>query len=186
MSSIFVATQPLFRAFPASIHNDVSFVLERMPSEGSVHTVAIGPVSIRGESLTIPSRIYHDEPGSVSVSAVQTRHKVILDCIYSRHHNGFVREKHLRSLIHSTEFFVPPFVVQLLGEYVIEMQQFLAEHIDRFKEEPYATFVAENPAFMELTRKRIISYWDCYYRRVTRNYRDFVGYKVWTVLTAKQ
>ncbi len=176
------ALRKLAAAFPSSIRSDARFALQHVLEEGSVHDHSIGLVIMQGEALVIPSRIYFDPPGSAAMASLNPRQRAIVDCVFSRHHDGFLREKHLRALFYSSERFVPPFVIQLLGEYVIEIQQVLAENIDSLRKEPYLSFVAENPAFMELTRKRIISYWDCYHRRVTRHYRDFVGYKVWMVM----
>ena len=37
-------------------------------------------------------------------------------------------------------------------------------------------FVASNPDFVRLTRARVASYWDCYFRRTPR--RDHVGFRL--------
>ena len=73
--------------------------------------------------------------------------------------------RHLRRLFPSADAWVAPFVVQLLGEYVLEIVQLLAAHLDDLKAEPYKQFIVENPGFLSLTKQRMISYWDCYYRR---------------------
>jgi hypothetical protein len=63
-----------------------------------------------------------------------------------------------------------PFVLQLLGEYIIE----ICEDIRRFAEVDLASrpawarevrsFADENPDFIVLTQQRATSYWECYYR----------------------
>lgn len=63
-----------------------------------------------------------------------------------------------------------PFVLQLLGEYVIE----ICEDIERFAgtrldERPVwaahvREFRDENADFVALTRQRAMSYWECYHR----------------------
>jgi hypothetical protein len=60
---------------------------------------------------------------------------------------------------------VPPFVIQLAGEYVIEIISAIRDRIDHFDPPLYRSFLIQNPAFYELTRQRIYSYWNCYHRR---------------------
>jgi len=38
------------------------------------------------------------------------------------------------------------------------------ENVRYLRQETYSRFVAENPAFIRLTRQRAISYWNCYFR----------------------
>lgn len=59
---------------------------------------------------------------------------------------------------------VPPFVIQLLGEYVIEIQSLIHKNIDVIMNPIYAQFINDNSEFISLTRQRIISYWNCYHR----------------------
>ena len=40
----------------------------------------------------------------------------------------------------------------------------------------YKEFLCANPAYLELTEQRVISYWDCYYRNIRRE--DYVGFKI--------
>lgn len=73
-----------------------------------------------GESVTIPSRIYHDEPNADVVRSLSGIQQVILRCRYSRHCDGSVRRRHLEQIVRLDEAWVVPFVVQLAGEYVVE------------------------------------------------------------------
>ena len=68
-------------------------------------------------------------------------------------------ETNLREVISSPLGWGPPYVVQLLGEYVIEIHHFVQESIGYLKHETYSRFMEENPAFIGLTRQRAISYW---------------------------
>lgn len=98
-------------------------------------------------------------------------------CLYTRHHDGFVRQRALQRVLASDETWTIPFVVQLLGEYVIE----ICEDIRRYAEtdlpqrlemiRELQTFAADNHGFIVLTRQRATSYWQSYYRR-PHLYRD--------------
>lgn len=73
-----------------------------------------------GESVTIPSRTYHDEPNADVVRSLSGIQQVILRCRYSRHCDGSVRQCHLEQIVRLDEAWVVPSVVQLAGEYVVE------------------------------------------------------------------
>jgi hypothetical protein len=139
-------------------------------------------VRLGGEDIRIPCRIYSSEPDGRSAGALSDAQRVILSCLYARHHDGFVREKYLGHLLHSAEAWVSPFVLQLLGEYVLEIILVIANEIAALRSDPYTAFVAGNPGFLELTRRRIISYWDCYYRRQFPTFRHYPGFQVFNAM----
>ena len=123
---------------------------------------------VAGEPVAIPDRIYNPSPRFIRrLSPVE---KLVVAGIYSRHHDGFVRQRWLGMLLDADEPWVAPFIVQLLGEYVIE----ICRDIERFARselpahsalrQHLSAFLADNPCFAELTKQRAISYWACYYR----------------------
>jgi len=144
--------------------------------EPSAHD--IGPVVIDGEVLHIPARIYSPEVGAEGLVGLTAPARTALECLFTRHHDGHVREKYLRAVISSRLSWVPPFVIQLLGEYVAEIHLTIREHVDELDGEAYRQFVAENPAFIELTRQRVASYWNCYYRTSGSRLRDYAAHQV--------
>lgn len=75
-----------------------------------------------------------------------------------------------------------PFVIQLVGEYVLEIlvtiQHGLAE-LDTpgtSQHAAYGQFLAGNPGFLALTSQRVTSYWNCYYRSKYPDRRDYPGH----------
>jgi hypothetical protein len=66
--------------------------------------------------LYIPARIYSPEPPLDAQDLLTETAKMVLGCLYTRHSSGRIREKHLRTIISSSQPWVPPFVVQLIGE----------------------------------------------------------------------
>jgi hypothetical protein len=86
----------------------------------------------------------------------------LLDCLFTRHHDGIVRQKHLALIICSHNIWVPCFVVLLVGEYVVEILQVIQENLTHLETSTYADYVRANPEFLALTEQRVISYWDCY------------------------
>lgn len=126
---------------------------------------------LQGETLLIPHRIYNPEPSPGQVRGRVGDELTVLGCLYSRHHDGFVRQRSLAVMLRSRQPWVVPFVVQLLGEYVVEItvdvERFTRETLPRRPEQrrTFATFLAENPGYTRLTEQRATSYWSAYYRR---------------------
>jgi hypothetical protein len=167
---------PLVRAFPSGIQEDVKAVLACLPRDP--HSLRIGSysVNVRGETLSIPYRVYHDI-SKIRIRPLSRFQVEILNCILSRHADGFVRQRSLEQILGSNHTWVPAFVIQLVGEYVVEILELIDRNLDSFDPEIYSEFVTYNPKFIELTAQRIESYWDCYYRRRT-NRAEYVGFRI--------
>jgi hypothetical protein len=168
----------LLNAFPRSLKNDVESVLDILPFEvnnvklcdGKIHKVEnlihldFQTVLLEGEHLSIPNRLYFNEPELEKEQKLTNSQKVILNCIYLRHHNGYVRQCHLEK-INSNEYWITPFTFKLLGEYVLEILEVLDGQLDNNKLDNYKRFAIENPKYYQQTENRMISYWNEYYRR---------------------
>ena len=120
-------------------------------------------VCVGDEVVSIPYRIYYDPPvlQTIKLTGLESE---LLDCLFTRHHDGFVRQKHLAQIIRSRDIWIPCFVVQLVGEYVIEILRVIQENLPYLETSIYAGFVRANPEFLALTaEQRVISYRHCYY-----------------------
>lgn len=150
------------RAFPTSEAEAVGAAIERMPPADLVHADA-EPAWVAGEQVWLPGRLYNP-PIALDGAGVQD---TILRCLYTRHHDGFVRQRAVEDLVNAVQPWIIPFVVRLAGEYVIEIVELIAARLDLSDpatRECYGGFVVKNPAFMALTRQRATSYWAAYYR----------------------
>lgn len=124
--------------------------------------VAPRPIQVQGEPLLIPYRV--DFPASEAPRPRTLLEAKILACIFSRHHDGHVRQAQLGTLLGNSDAFLVRFVVQLIGEYVFEVVEAIAARGEVLAEPRYRAFVLENPEYMERTRQRVMSYWNAYYR----------------------
>ena len=132
-------------------------------------------VSVGPETLTIPYRIYHD-PSLIQPKGLTGTQARLLARLLTRHHNGVVREEHLRKILDSKEEWTPPFVVQLVGEYVVEIINEIRDGLKRLDPGLYGSFLRENPAYYQLTKQRVFSYWNYYYR--DREKTEYAGFRV--------
>ena len=179
----------LVGAFPAYLSDDVRAAVSIIPftnpvrlADGESHNLdffvtEFKPqiVAMGSETIQLPYRVYFNEPDSKVIETLSDRQHILLRCIYLRHHDGHVRQKHLEHLSGVNEAFLCPFAIQLLGEYVIEILDVL-EHVFS---EPFVSVTAEflnaNQFFWKQTQSRMISYWNEYYRNQCPDLHQYVG-----------
>ncbi|MFF3976308.1 hypothetical protein [Streptomyces sp. NPDC001828] len=162
----------LAAAFPSCLADDVRDVLAVVPDAGLSPVSPVSPfeVEVQGETVAIPSRIYNDEPEADRQQPLTSTQRVILHCLYTRHHDGRVRQRHLEQIVACGEPWVVPFVLQLAGEYVLEILEAIVRGLPGMsapgsaQRRLYGEFIARNPAFFARTERRVVSYWSCYYR----------------------
>ncbi|MBA0050639.1 hypothetical protein E0L36_06920 [Streptomyces sp. AJS327] len=159
----------LTAAFPAGLIDDVRIVLAVMPGAGSP-PIAPFEVEVEGETVAIPTRLYNEEPETGPRGRLTATQREILHCLYSRHHDGLVRQRHLERILVSREPWVVPFVMRLAGEYVLEIIEAISRGLPGLstpgspERRLYGEFIARNPAFFARTERRVVSYWSCNHR----------------------
>ncbi|MCF2530788.1 hypothetical protein [Yinghuangia soli] len=156
-------------AFPRFLADDAHAVASAMPPPEHAPAEPF-VVDVQGETVAIPYRLYCDEPDAALQASFSERQAIILHCLYTRHHDGRVRQRHLAHVLPVVEPWVVPFVVQLLGEYVVQIQSAVQDGLGGLdtpgtpQHDVYGSVLAANREFLHLTRQRAASYWDCYYR----------------------
>ncbi|WP_030694679.1 hypothetical protein [Streptomyces globisporus] len=173
-------SDPLIAAFPAELAGDAEAVLAVMPA-ARLQPVRPFSVVVEGRQVSIPGRLYNDEPPAAEVASLSSRQRRLLHCLYSRHSDGRVRQRHLAEVVGSAEPRVIPFVVQSVGEYVLEILVVICDEL-RDLITPgtpgnltYGQFIVDNPAFFARTQRRVVSSWNCYYRFPCPSFRDYPG-----------
>ncbi|WP_053729514.1 hypothetical protein [Streptomyces sp. WM6378] len=178
------SSNPLIAAFPAELASDAEAVLAVMP-DSRLQPQASFSVAVEGQQVLIPGRLYNDEPPTDAVASLSSRQQQLLHCLYSRHCDGMVRQRHLEKTVGSTDPWVVPFVVQLIGEYVLEILVVICNELrdlatpGTWGHLAYGQFIVDNPAFFARTQRRVVSYWSRYYRGT---YASFQGYPGCTIL----
>src|SRR4051794_27072136 len=109
-------------AFPSGLATEVDHAVFVLPAANTAPSESdVGPVSLGGNSLRIPSRVYFPEASRADVRRLDEVQQLVISCLYTRHCDGFIREGHLVRLLSSTHAWVAPFVFALIGEYVVEI-----------------------------------------------------------------
>jgi hypothetical protein len=170
-------------AFPSSIWPSVLNVVAELPRTRRSEPSGRFTVSVEGEGVR-PERIYNAELPRDVTSRWERAERNVYACLYTRHHDGYTRQRHLRSIVNRSEPWVAPFVVRLIGEYVVEILHDIQTGLPDLEtagsahRTQYATFAAANPGFMALTAARVTSYWDCYYRHDYPRLSDYPGFQL--------
>jgi hypothetical protein len=173
MTKIYLNGEEVAKAFPAAVRHDALVAWSVFPA-----TRVLGEsfsVRVLDEDLLIPYRLYND-PALIHTDSLTALQQELVSCLLTRHSDGLVREEHLERTLGVNHSWVPPFVIQLAGEYVIEILQLINRNLTVLDKALYAQFIRDNPEFLQTTAQRIASYWDCYYRN--ERWEDYVGFKL--------
>ncbi|MGO4590085.1 hypothetical protein [Paenarthrobacter sp. 2TAF44] len=153
-------------ALPRPDHPTMSVLIQDTNGQSSSH---IG-IRVEGELVQIPYRIYYGWPEFDRTQGLSPEQLLVLAAWMSRHSDGRIRQAALRQLLEADASWTIPFVVQLCGEYIVEIGSDLLHFFEiTLTERPglrqaYVQFTHDNPAFISLTAQRALSYWNAYDR----------------------
>ena len=129
-----------------------------------------------GESVTVPERIYFREAAEERLASLTAEQKAIYHCIFSRSHDGYARERHVRALsAENIPDFALPYIVYSGGDYVMEI---VAAALALARGEERARlrgFCALNIKNVQSCHSRMMSYYREYYRDICPDYGSYAG-----------
>ncbi|MEZ0262889.1 MAG: hypothetical protein ACAH80_17925 [Alphaproteobacteria bacterium] len=160
----------LNKLFPSYLGDEFEVIHRMLPSAQHAPSLGDNFAFIGTEKVAVDCRLYNEWPADISfASEIQRR---MLYALYTKHHDGHLREKCLRVIIDFDDAWMPPFVFSLLGEYVIEIVSTINENKESLAgKKSYSAFIRGNPDFIELIESRCTSYWDCYHRHGIQKYK---------------
>ena len=171
--------QPIF---PSALQPAASTLLGALAAAELAPAMQGSTVFVEGERLCAPYRVYC-EPNDLRSMIAQAsgEARLLALCLGTRHSDGHVREECLRQIVAVDRPWIAPFVVQLLGEYVVEIVEVIAAAVSDASPARFLGFAQENLPFIKTTRRRATSYWDCYHRS---RYPVLQAYPAFTALEA--
>jgi hypothetical protein len=164
--------QVIRAAFPKTHRADVDAVLALLPAHDYDPSIG-GTPNERGRWAIIEAEIVQ-AIGRIGNPVIETRaseslspdQAQILACLYSRHVDGWVREQQITRVLAVEAPWTPMFILQLLGEYVIEIGAAVWERSGALDLSTFKAFGEANPDFIAVTCEQIVSYWACYYSSI--------------------
>jgi hypothetical protein len=164
-------------AFPSHLSDDIDTICDLYPKfyTSNIHEPDIrDKVIINGETPLLFSRVYAEPLPNDQLNLIQ---QCILSCYFTRHHNGYVREEHLKRIIHQPYDWVIPYVMRELGSYVKNIIDLIYHKRHELNPNTYQQFLKDNPAYFTLTKARVLSYWSQYYSWSVSK-ANYSGFKV--------
>lgn len=166
-------------AFPKELNNDLQKVLRMLPQTSS-NNISIKfsddniEYILNKYSVQFPYRLYLVEPDEEEISKLSETQKLMLFCMYTRSHDGYVREKYVKKIL-SIDFpnWCIPYIVKLCDEYVVEILEIIYERLNNRSNEDIQEFCRNNREQMRKSYTRMTSYWNEYYRG--RKFHRYVG-----------
>ncbi|MDF9824482.1 hypothetical protein M2475_000800 [Breznakia sp. PF5-3] len=172
-----------YTAFPMSLKNDVEIVLKKISktvkNQKNIYLDNYIRYRYLNEDIYIPYRICFSEIPTKKIKKLTSTQKMILFCIYSRHHNGYVREKYINNIL-DTNFsdWCIPYILKIIDEYVYPIIVQINDKLNIENEERIKKICMQNTNEMCLSFNRMISYWNEFYREQFSNINDYAGFKL--------
>lgn len=173
----------LAESFPASLRTDAMRAAERVSKAiADVQWTERFELNVGEEVVAIPARLRFEVwnrgiDGPTDVIRLMTR------CLETRSNDGYQRQRANMDLLANPQPWSAPFIVDLIGSYVIEILDDIYREMSPDGLAILAGSIADNPRRWERTKKRVTSYWDVYYRmRFSRP--EYVGFKLIEALEA--
>lgn len=171
-------------SFPKRLKNDVTKVIDIILSRTykDVSISASGHIIeyyIDGEIITFPDRIYFIETSDDNDNKLNLQQEMILHCIYSRSCDGYVRQRHIQSLLSMDyENWTIPYIVKVCDEYVIEILDYVYDILKEHDTQAFKSFCKDNAYSLCKSYARMVSYWNEYYRYKYYKLNEYIGYKL--------
>jgi hypothetical protein len=179
--------------FPTFLAKDVEKVLSIMPLTDEIFVESFGKqykidnaihsenreIKLKSETIILTGRICFAEPNPELENNLTDTQKQILNCIYTRHFDGYIRERLLKNLLDIDHVWILPFKLELLGEFVIEILFELDKHITDDNIKLYKQLTLDNKKHWTQIKSRMVSWWDADYRHPNyKKLKDYIGYKI--------
>lgn len=115
-----------------------------------------------GQPVHVPTRL-HFNP---DLLVIPDTHEALLftSALQTRSGDGYERQRAVRDLLPNMQPWAAPFIVALIGEYIVEILEDIHDALTTDRVQMLAAFVIQNKAYWGVTKARVISYWNEYYR----------------------
>ncbi len=131
-------------------------------------------VQVQSQRVLIPARLHFSPDRLVRTEADGVRWFV--RALETRSNNGFERQRAARDLLMGFQPWAAPFILALVGEYVVEILHDISASMTPHIEQALSAFIVQNEAYWSTIKRRVASYWNAYYRSNSRD--KYVGFEI--------
>jgi hypothetical protein len=168
-------------AFPVRVRPEIGPATAIMPAAAFRSDDSVVTFTAAGR-IAIPGRIHNPEPDPARESELTETRRTVLDCLYSRHADGRIRQRRIENVLRRPpQPWTVPFVVELAGEYVLEIVDSIRSALTELdvsgslQQAEYGRYLAGVPRHFQRVERRVVSYWSLYYRDAYPVYADYPG-----------
>lgn len=138
-------------------------------------------VQVQGTTVLIPARLHFASEQPALRPGVEAWQ--LARALQTRSNDGFERQRAVRDLLTELELWAAPFVLTLIGEYVVEIIEDIASSLNPRSERMLCHIIADNQELWGVIKQRVASYWNVYYRARWREGRaerrdEYVGFRL--------
>lgn len=140
-------------------------------------------VQAEGQNVLIPARL-HFVPDQLPLAESDEAWR-FARALQTRSNDGFERQRAARDLLADLRPWAAPFIVALIGEYVVEILDDIAVALTPEHAHVLGVFITHNEPYWDTTKRRVASYWNVYYRssrssEVRQAYRrdEYIGFRL--------
>jgi hypothetical protein len=174
----FTAPKPFFdaaiAAFPSSCQALAADAAHKLaPIVDDAYRKRAVCLDVDGRNVYIPERLHFLCGKEIFEQPDQL--PLIARCLLTRSTDGHLRQRALSNIVESQEKWAIPFIVILIGDYVVEVVTEILSAIPKLDRPAYRNFVLQNRPAMRALRAKATSYWNAYYRRTYPNPRAYPG-----------
>jgi hypothetical protein len=140
-------------------------------------------VQVEGQTVLIPARLHFASQGLALAQSDEAWR--FARALQTRSADGFERQRAARDLLGDMPSWAAPFIIALIGEYVVKILEDISAAMIPELERRLGSFIVQNGAFWNTTKRRVTSYWNAYYRpsrraEAGRSWRrdEYIGFEL--------
>lgn len=176
----------LEEGFPKELSSDVHFVCQKVANRIHKHiSITQNQTStwqlLDNQLVTFPYRIYNLEDIIEIENDLTPTQQIIYHCIFSRSDNGYIREAHIKELLtFDLPIWALPYIIQICDEYIVEILELVYIHFQDNDQINLQKICQKNIKQFLRGYHRMISYWNEYYRQDCFQYKQYIGYLLYS------
>lgn len=172
--------------FPSNLlenQNDIEYFIHSLEIQNMDNLITYEWKLYDNQKIVFPYRIYFTESDFPLLASFTDIKRLIYDCVFSRSADGYIRQKYIKELLcykDKLPIWIFPYIVQISGEYVIEIVESIYCSIINKDLTELKQFCFINKEAVSRCYDRMVSYWNEYYRNSYKQLKNYVGYKLFT------
>ncbi len=166
------------RAFPSSIAIPNAELINDLAATASL-PVWDDPdlVELGQEVLLMPPRLYYSAAVVDAAMSLTGDRAIVAACLGTKSNDGYLRQRSIETLVANPRDWSIPYLVDALGDYVLEILQVMDGRVPGELESKYAEYLVANEERFLRRCRRCVSYWNEFDRfRSRRLYPDWDSY----------